>query len=294
VSAAVASIYRSPGAEAMVHELYERARLRLPFPTESRSLATRLGPTHLLIAGPPDGPPVVVLHGGNVINPLTLGWFAPLVDRFRLYAPDTIGHPGMSAPVRVSASDRRLGEWVVDVIDQLGLARPAFIGLSFGAGIFLRLAAVAPERIARAALVVPSGLSPIPKGSMLRLGIAYLTGRRASRERAIEQVVRLLSIGEPDPLMIEAVTLAFIGTRLETEMPRVARPTELAELVAPILVVAAERDPLFPPERVFPAARRVFQDVTTAILPADVGHILSPHARRRLNECLEDFLLGSK
>lgn len=45
------------------------------------------------------------------MNPLTLAWFGPLADRYRLVAPDTIGQPGRSAPVRVSANDASLAEW---------------------------------------------------------------------------------------------------------------------------------------------------------------------------------------
>gem|GEM_PF-4367248 len=43
------------------------------------------------------------------------------------------------------------------VVDGLGLGQVPFVTSSFEAGIFLRTAAVAPERIGRAAMVVPSG-----------------------------------------------------------------------------------------------------------------------------------------
>ena len=74
------SIYRSDAARAAIEELYDRARERLPFVTESRMVPTRFGETHVLVAGPLDGTPVVALQGGNVVNPLTLAWLTPLVD----------------------------------------------------------------------------------------------------------------------------------------------------------------------------------------------------------------------
>ncbi len=117
-----------PSIDPMPHRreieaFYDRTRDQLPFATTSLTLRTRFGETHLLQAGPEDGPPVVVFQGGNVVNPLTLAWFAPLVDRFRIHAPDTIGQPGKSSGLRVSANNTSLGEWAVDVLD--GLALPS-------------------------------------------------------------------------------------------------------------------------------------------------------------------------
>ncbi len=156
------SIYRSDAARVAIEELYDRARERLPFPTESRMVPTRFGETHVLVAGPHGGPPLVALQGGNVVNPLTLAWLGPLVATCRIYAPDTIGQPGKTRGPRVSANDSSLGDWVVDVLDALELPSAAFIAASYGAGVFLRLATVAPTRIDRAVLVVPAAMTSCP------------------------------------------------------------------------------------------------------------------------------------
>src|SRR4029079_9711019 len=127
-------IYRSDAAREQIYALYDRAVTALPFPTTSRMIPTRFGDTHVLPAGPETGRPVVVFQGGNVVNPLTLAWFARLTDRFRISAPDTIGQPGKSVGERVSANDASLGEWAVDVFDGLGLTSAPVVGISYGAG----------------------------------------------------------------------------------------------------------------------------------------------------------------
>ena len=128
---------------------------------------------------------IVIFGGGNVVGPLTLGWFASLAQGLRLVSPDTIGQPGLSAGVRVSGSDESLGQWALDVIDAAELQAPAAIGVSYGAGILLRLAELAPERVrgprwwCRRAL---SG-SPIPRCSAWRPHTASIASR-SSRARA--------------------------------------------------------------------------------------------------------------
>ena len=283
------TIYRSAEAQAGIADLYQRAREALPFATSSRTVDTRFGETHLLEAGPADGQPIVIFGGGNVVGPLTLGWFAPLAQGFRLVSPDTIGQPGLSAGVRVSGGDESLGQWALDVIDAAELQAPAAIGVSYGAGILLRLAELAPERVSRAALVVPSGIVGSPMPAMLRLAASYgLYRLRPSRARAAS-VTAMLAHGPADDLMVESVERSFGGTKLETEMPRLARPGDLASFRRRVVVVAAEHDPLFPPARVLPAARTLFPNLVSATVLRGSGHIMSPDAAKRLSARLQEF-----
>jgi pimeloyl-ACP methyl ester carboxylesterase len=167
-------------------------------------------------------------HSGvaTLANPLTLAWLAPLVDTRRIYAPDIIGQPGKTVGQRVSANDSSLGDWTTDVLDVLELSSAAFIGASYGAGVLLRLAAVAPARIDRAVLVVPAGMTAVPVRSMLSLAAGYLGYRALRRPGIAPATVRQLAGPDPDPLMIESTALAFAGTELDTEMPRHATPED--------------------------------------------------------------------
>ena len=91
-------------------------------------------------------------------------------------------------------------------------------------------------------------------------------------------------------MMIESTALAFAGTQLDTEMPRSATPEELARLTAPVMVFAAERDPLFPPDRVLPRARALFSDLVTAETLPGCHHILDPVCAAALCARIEPFL----
>jgi pimeloyl-ACP methyl ester carboxylesterase len=74
--------------------------------------------------------------------------------------------------------------------------------------------------------------------------------------------------------MVESTALAFRGTQLDTEMPRLASADELRGLTAPVLVFAGEHDPLFPPDLVLPAAGKVFANLAGAETLAGCAHIL--------------------
>ncbi|HEX7836696.1 MAG TPA: hypothetical protein VF469_04485 [Kofleriaceae bacterium] len=94
-------LFESEAARQTILGWYERVRGRLTVPTESRTVATRFGDTHVLVGGPQAGPAVVVLHGALASSAHVMVELAPLVERFRVYAVDVIGRstaPGSCSP----------------------------------------------------------------------------------------------------------------------------------------------------------------------------------------------------
>ena len=99
---------------------------------------------HVREWGPPDAPPVVLVHGLSQDHQCWVHQYdGPLADDFRLIAFDLRGHGMSEAPAgAASYTDGRL--WADDlasVIDQLGLDRPVLVGWSYGSfviGDYLR------------------------------------------------------------------------------------------------------------------------------------------------------------
>lgn len=288
-------IYRSDRGERRIKQLYERLLEKLDAAFERRWIDTRFGETHVLVTGSADAPPVVVFHGGNVVNPVSLEWFLPLADAFRLYAPDTIGHPGYSAETRLSPRSDSYGRWAIDVLDGLGIERCPMIGPSYGGGILLRTAAYAPDRIARAGLVVPAGLGT---GSVRRMlieivlpmAIYRLAPNRARLERALQPMFSE-PIAEVDDAIADLVGTVFEEVKLEREFPASVTPDELEDFDAPTLLAVAEDDLFFPPDVVVPRATTAIANLQVVVRLQGEAHFPSPNARRRLCDHLRDFMM---
>ncbi|MFC4552259.1 MULTISPECIES: alpha/beta fold hydrolase [Halorussus] len=289
-----ASIYRTDDGRREIRARYRRMRDDLDAEFDEEWVETRFGRTHVLATGPEDAPPLVVFHGGNVVNPVSLEWFLPLADDYRLYAPDTVGHPGLSAETRVSPAGDDYGKWVVDVLDGLDLDRVPMVGPSYGAGIVVRTAAYAPERIEAASLVVPSGIASGSVLRMVRAVVVPMLVYRAfpTRERLLRALQPMFSepADELDPELVDLVGAVFRHVKIERVMPAEATAAELADFRAPTQVVAAENDVFFPAEKVIPRAREVFPNVADVGLLADSGHFPAPATRVEMVERIAAFL----
>jgi pimeloyl-ACP methyl ester carboxylesterase len=138
---------------------------------------------------------VIFLHGGNFLNPTCLRWFLPFAQRHRVYAPDIVGQPGKSAQGRPSPMGDSHARWVEDVLDGLSLRGVPLIGLSYGAGIILRLAGYAPERVSGAVLVSPAAISSGLLGRMLLEAIVPMMAYRLhpSRKRLLRAARAILT-----------------------------------------------------------------------------------------------------
>jgi pimeloyl-ACP methyl ester carboxylesterase len=263
---------------------------------ESLTVGTRLGDTHILAVGPDDAPPAVFLPGGNFLNPTCLSWFLPLAERHRLYAPDIVGQPGLSAQERPSPKGDGHAFWVEDVLDGLDLERIPLVGLSYGAGMAIRTVGLAPERVSRAALVCPAGVATGPVSRMVvEVAAPMLLYRlRPTQENLLRAARPLLTKPEepdfgPAGRQLGAV---YRHLRLDAELPRLATEEELGSFGGPVAVFASEEDTFFPARAVLPRAREVFPNLVLAESLEGCRHVPSKAGLGRVNERLLTFLAG--
>ena len=127
----------------------------------SRIAATRCGPIEVAEAGA--GPPVLVVHGagGGFDQGLDLG--AGLVRAgFHVIAPSRFGY--LRTPMPADASAEAQADAHACLLDALGVARAAIVGVSAGGTSALKLAARHPERATALVLLVPAVYAPRPEG----------------------------------------------------------------------------------------------------------------------------------
>jgi pimeloyl-ACP methyl ester carboxylesterase len=282
------SLYRSPEGYAAVMASYQASLQRLRFPFQERMVPTRFGPTHVLSVGREQGRPVVLLHGWNTNAG---GWWPQinaLAGRCRLFAPDTIGQAGKSAPTRPSTRGPAYSHWLSDVLDGLDLRQPDLVGSSGGAWLILKLAEHAPDRIRTAILLSPAGIVRVRPGFALRAAaIGWLSPRQ-------DTPLRLARLTTPPPLSLDedhvradaGYTLHFKGQL----PPPTLSARALRRLSAPTLLLVGQHEVVFNPTAVVARAQREIPGLIAVEIVPGAGHDMTYDQPDRVNRRLLQFL----
>ena len=235
------------------------------------ALACARGEIVGLRSGDPNGPKLLALHGwlDNAASFIPL----PHLQGFDVVALDLPGH-GASAH-RLPGYDYVFVDWihdVLDALDALGWPRAHLLGHSMGGAIATMVAASAPERVEKLALI--EALGPISgsaheAGTRLRDAVkarrAFDPGRPqkniANLDDAVDARLKASRMDrEAARLIVERNLRAVAGGHVWRSDPRMTLPTHvrtdeafvrswIRAIEAPTLVIAADpAPPYFTPE----------------------------------------------
>lgn len=262
----MSTMFKNAEARQVIAGAYERFRANIPRSTESRSVTTRHGDTHVLVAGPEGAPPLVLVHGALASSAHATAELGPLLERHRVYAPDVIGQSVKSADARVALDGPAYGEWLVDVLDGLNLDRPLVYGVSWGGFVSLKLAALAPSRIDKLVLLVPAG---IVNGSawkgLTQVGIPLALYRMFPSEARLRRFVSAM-VSTPDDAWVHYFGEALQSYNLDIRTPPLFRPGAFATFDRPTLVFAADNDLSFPGSHLIERIRTLLPHAETELL----------------------------
>ena len=152
-------MYKSESGFNAIMSWYEETQASITVRVESIFVDTRFGRTHMLVAGPVDAEPVLLIPGVAGCAPLWRRQIGDLSQHFRVYAVDIPGQPGRSDPNPPSFLNDDYACWVLDVLDAIKAERCHIAGVSVGAWVAMRTAIHAPERVLSVAMLGPTGLS---------------------------------------------------------------------------------------------------------------------------------------
>ncbi len=263
-----------------------------------------------LRAGDPAGPPLLAMHGW-LDNAASFVPLMPWLSAFDVVALDLPGH-GASAH-RATGYDYAFVDWIhdaLDALDGLGWERARLLGHSMGAAIATLVAASAPERVEKIALI--EALGPIAgaadqAGERLR---AAVHARRTAAQRPrrtipdIESAVKArLAVGD----MSDAAARLIVARNLEAveggwrwrSDPRLVLPSHLriteeaalsivAAVQAPTLLIAADPAPPYFTAELRESRAKLLRDGRRVVVRG--GHHLHMEQPEIVGPLLVDFL----
>jgi 3-carboxy-cis,cis-muconate cycloisomerase/3-oxoadipate enol-lactonase len=275
-------------------QLIDRAlaahQARLPTATPSRRGSSR--PRVRLgygLSGPEQAPVLVLANSMGTTMAMWDEQLAPLAGRLRVLRYDHRGHGTSDLPATPYRIED-LGADLVGLLDDLGLERVSFCGLSLGGMVGMWVAANAPDRVDRLALCCTSakvdGGVYLERAARVRAGGTesivgevvdrwFTPGFRARTPQTVERAVAML-LATPDEGYAGCCE-AIAAMDLRPGLPAITAPT---------LVVAGGDDPATPQ----PHAEAIVAAIPTARLAVVPGaaHLANVEQPRQVTRLLLD------
>lgn len=252
-------VYKNTECMEKMHRFYDKALKSLHIEYSEEYIDTSFGKTHILTAGDKNKPPLCTIHGGNGITPLNLKLFIPLLNEYRIIAPDVVGMPGKSEPYRtVSSKKDEYGLWICELLNALQIEKLPFVVSSYSSAMLLSLAKAFPDKIDKAVLLVPSGIAHGPIMPMLtKMVVPFISYYFAPDKKTLDKVMDVMG-GKGDDLWHEFFDVMMSSYKMEMRPPKEYHKKELCRFKAPLLIIASNSDIFFPADKVFKKAVGLF------------------------------------
>ena len=285
-------VYKSKESEIALLKLYDKQLKQLNVSYEDLWIETRYGKAHVIKLGKTEGKPILFFHGGNSTAPYYLKNFKPLFEKYCFYAVDTVGHPGKSSQTVLSPKTLAYGEWASDVISGLGFQKMYCMGGSFGGGVLVKLMCVAPEKIEKGILIVPSAISNVSTLNItLKMAVPMMFYIFTKKEKWLKKAIIPMAVEEKniDPDTYEMVKNSFEHATVKVGMPSNVKAIDLKNCKSPIFVITTEKDYMFPGKKVIERAKKNIPNVKTYMLE-NQGHmcILSNDVQNMISEFINE------
>jgi pimeloyl-ACP methyl ester carboxylesterase len=264
-------LYGSPEGYQNVIAHYDRTLNAMGIPYETSLIDTRFGHTHIVICGCEGGKPVVLWHGQNANATTWARWIPHLASNYKIYAVDTIGGMGKSAPVRLRRKGSAYGEWAAQVLEGMNIPKANMIGVSNGGWLILKLGGVAPEKIANAILLSSAGFMSLRLILVIQIIFRSI---KVNPKVIAERLVELLSPPDlpADPFYVEFFEMIlrckFKGEQIA---PRISNE-ELRKLTAPTYLLMGQHEKSFNPYKAIERGVSLLPNLITAEIVPGVGH----------------------
>jgi pimeloyl-ACP methyl ester carboxylesterase len=288
-------IFGTEENRAKLMAIYDEALRHWPVPLETFFVTTRYGKTHVIASGDPSSPPLVMNHQAAVGGFVWSSIIAPLSEKRRVYALDTIGDFGKSEladPDRYPKKGRDYSAWLDDVYEQLAITQADVVAGSMGGWIAMNHAIHAPDRVRRLVLLGPMGLPPWR--ATLAVLIPFVWYVMRPTEAKFDRII-FRSLGEGERANREfRPWMRLMGKgKARVGQPFRIPGRKLRTIKAPTLVILGGKDGLVGSAAAATKRARNIPSCEIEILP-QAGHIMNVDEPEFVGQRIVNFLEAEK
>lgn len=284
--------FLTPAARDRYLAIYQNILKRWPVAYTEQSVPTSYGKTHVIISGPEEAPPLVLLHGYMATNLMWESHIELLSRHYRCYSVQTVNDAGLSVHAGPITGVPDYVAWLKELFAGLGLEKTRVMGLSYGGFLTTALTVHAPELVEKAVILCPAGsLSELTTQFLLRALPGMITKSRAllrwywawffhDKSRVNQPTTDLfvdawITFRQPNPFVV----------------PPVFTDEELRSIRVPTTVIIGEHEVIYKsgPQGALQRAQALIPGVQTHLVPR-ASHVLTLDNPEAMSQLILDGL----
>lgn len=284
-------LFKSQSAKDRYYQAYDRTLTLYDVPYKEYDVQTRFGSAHVIVCGPENAPPLLLIHGMDASSTMWYPNIKSFAQTHRVYAVDYIMDAGKSVLLSGPLNKRDMTLFYEDVLDHFQVATTDVIGVSRGGWIATYLAMQRPERIGKIVLLSPAQVFGMVGFDIMPAIRFKMFPSQANLERTFKVLAKYPSRIEPiyKEQFLMANKYAKSKAQLMRMMPFSAK--ELRSLNHRVLLLVGESDVLNPAKAIR-RARKNLLNIEIDLVP-DSGHFTSTDQIPYVNERISRFLNDS-
>ncbi len=271
-------------------QCYDKALTLWQIPLVEKYIKTSYGDAHVIITGPANGEPLVLLHGMNASSTMWYPNIKSLSEQYRIYAIDFLLEPGKSLCQGNPDETSEVVNWYYEIFDQLSLKKFSLVGASRGGWLAMNIALHDKSRINKIVL-----LSPAQTFIWIRPGLKIINNIEYSllpQRKRLRNVLETMTF-DVDKISQIYINQYYIATQKATMnkcflQMRPFSDKQLKSLQMPILLLIGDQD-IINNDKSLEMAKKLFQNTETEKIK-NAGHFLSVDQPEIVNKRILDFL----
>jgi pimeloyl-ACP methyl ester carboxylesterase len=281
------SIYKSPKYEKALMKIYDARLAEWPYPYESVFVDTKYGQIHVIVSGPENGYPVLLMNASALSGWSWIHNVGALNETYRTYAIDNIGEGGknkMIAPGKIPKTGKEIAEFYTEITGKLGVKKAHVVGASIGGYIGTNYAIYAPDRVDKLVLLGSMGYGSTGKT------VFAMTLAQGFPIKPVQEATFRWAFGD-DPKVSQSFgewfRITMKGLVPTPIQPKSLKPEELEKIKAPTLAYFGTKDGVIGDVEKAKQLARNIPDVRVVIVES--GHVIGVELADRVNAEILDF-----
>lgn len=253
---------------------------------------TSYGKTHVVISGPKDGKPLVLIPGAQATSAMWEPMISIFTNKRRVYCIDLIDQVGLSEPIKILKGINDSNKWLEETLNGLKLHKVDICGNSLGSFIATMFTIHNTDRVNKLILTAPAAtICDVRLSYIFKVIRATISNNVMIKKKFLQDSAAGL-VDDNDKLyklLLRAMTGSKIISKLQ---PKKLKKKELKKIKQPILIILGSNDitATKPSPKIIKELLKLDLNLKAEMIE-EVGHLWNRDHYELASQLIEDFLI---